>query len=414
MSSTWLFLAIALALMALVLGVLWRALMRGRSQAEPIDRLTRANAAVYREQWAELDRDHAAGRISEAEWVSAREELEARLLQDVDAQTPGAVLASESNWVRSTLAVLVLGVPLLGAGLYLALGQPAALDPQVRLSGLPQEEITPEKVERMGQELRARLEKNPDQAEDWVMLARIERAMERYEPAQQAMARALKLSDNPDWAIERAEMLASRNQGRFDGEPWQIIQSVLKADPSHLGALLLAGSASYSESRYPQALRYWEKASELVPAQSPDRQPLDQALAQVRGQLGLPDPQAQALAATAIHGRVSLAGEAAQSVRPDDTVFIYATLPDARMPLAILRIRASELPYDFTLDDRQAMNPQARLSMAERVVVRARVSRSGQAQAQADDWGAEQANVKPGARGVNLVVQKPLQSLSRP
>jgi len=78
-----------------------------------------------------------------------------------------------------------------------------------------------------------------------------------------------------------------------------------------------------------------------------------------------------------------------------------------------LRIRASELPYDFTLDDRQAMNPQARLSMAERVVVRARVSRSGQAQAQADDWGAEQANVKPGARGVNLVVQKPLQSLSR-
>lgn len=404
----------ALALTALVLGVLWRALMRGRAHLEPLDRQTRANAAVYREQWAELDRDHAAGRISEAEWVSARAELEARLLQDVEGQSPAATRPPESNWVRTTLTGLVLGVPLLSGGLYLALGQPAALDPRVRLAGLPQEEITPEKVERMGQELRARLEKNPDQADDWVMLARIERALERFEPAQQAMARALKLSDNPDWAIERAEMLASRNQGRFDGEPWQIILSVLKADPANLGALLLAGSASFAESRYPQALRYWEKASELVPASSPDRQPLDQALAQVRAQLGLPDPQARSIAATAIHGRVSLAGEAAKAVRPDDTVFIYATLPDARMPLAILRIRASELPYSYILDDRQAMNPQARLSMAERVVVRARVSRSGQAQAQADDWGAEQADVKPGTRGVNLVVQKPLQSLSRP
>lgn len=394
---------------AVVLWVLLRAMRSGRSALEPMDRLTQANAAVYREQWAELDRDHANGKLSDTEWQLARIELEQRLLQDVEGLSDGSQPLGQPAWVRSTWVGMLVGLPVLSMGLYLGFGQPLALDPQVRQSGLPQEHVTPEKIEQMSRELRARLEKNPDQVEDWVMLARVERALDRHESAQQALARALKLSFNPDWAIERAEMLASREQGRFNGEPWQIIESVLKADPMHLGALLLAGSAAYSEGRYPQALSYWERASALVPVQSPDRQDLDSALAQVRGKLGLPDPQAQALAVTAIEGRVSLAGEALKSVRPDDTVFIYATLPESRMPLAILRVRAAELPYGFLLDDRHAMNPQARLSMAQEVVIRARVSRTGQAQAQADDWGVEQTRVKPGTRGLNLMIQKTLQ-----
>mgnify|MGYP003337677743 CR=1 FL=1 len=168
------------------------------------------------------------------------------------------------------------------AGLYAGFGQPSALNPQVLAHGMADEPVTPEKIEKMGRELRARLDKNPDAVEDWVMLSRVERALDRFDAAQQALARALKLSYNPDWAIERAELLASRDQGQFQGEPWQIIRSVLQSDPNHLGALLLAGSASYAEARYPDALAYWEKASALVPMQSPDRQPLDAALAEVR------------------------------------------------------------------------------------------------------------------------------------
>jgi hypothetical protein len=42
-------------------------------------------------------------------------------------------------------------------------------------------------------------------------------------------------------------------------------------------------------------------------------------------------------------------------------------------------------------------------------VIRARVSKSGQAQAQNDDWGVELSGVKPGARGLNLVIQEHLK-----
>jgi cytochrome c-type biogenesis protein CcmH len=56
------------------------------------------------------------------------------------------------------------------------------------------------------------------------------------------------------------------------------------------------------------------------------------------------------------------------------------------------------------------MNPQARLSQAASVVLRARVSKSGQAQAQADDWGAEIKPVKPGAQGLQLVIDQTLSA----
>ncbi len=409
MNPNWIFYALAVSLVVLVLGVLLRALRATPKSADPTERLTQSNAKVYREQLAELQRDLAQGLVSQAEFDDARIDIEQRLLQDVRDDVAPPPAAMSPQWTRATWAGLVLFVPAFSLGLYAWVGQPAALDPQVRAQGMGQEEVSAEKIEKMGRELRARLDKNPDQAEDWVMLSRVERALDRLDAAQQALARALKLSYNPDWAIERAELLASRDQGRFQGEPWQIIESVLKADPQHLGALLLAGSAAYSESRHRDALSYWERASVWVPAQSPDRAALDAALREARLKLGLPDPQAQQMAASAIQGRISLSAEGRQKFRPDDTVFIFATPLDARMPLAILRIQVSDLPYDFVLDDSLAMSPQARLSGASQVVVRARISRSGQAQAQPDDWGAERSGVKPGTRGVHLLIDKPLQ-----
>ena len=398
------FYALALALVLLVLGVLIRALRSGQQPNDPSERLTQTNAAVYREQLAELERDVAMGTLSSAEANAARMDIEQRLLQDVQGAAQAEPVA-RARWVKSTTLALALALPVLSAGLYAGFGQPSALNPQVLAHGMADEPVTPEKIEKMGRELRARLDKNPDAVEDWVMLSRVERALDRFDAAQQALARALKLSYNPDWAIERAELLASRDQGQFQGEPWQIIRSVLQSDPNHLGALLLAGSASYAEARYPDALAYWEKASALVPMQSPDRQPLDAALAEVRTKLGLPDPRAQAAAASAIRGRVSLDPGARAKVQPDDTVVIYATAPDSRMPLAIVRIKASELPFEFVLDDTKAMNPQVRLSDSPLLIMRARVSRSGQAQAQPDDLSAEMTGVKPGTKGLHLILK---------
>jgi cytochrome c-type biogenesis protein CcmH len=55
------------------------------------------------------------------------------------------------------------------------------------------------------------------------------------------------------------------------------------------------------------------------------------------------------------------------------------------MPLAVARHRVSELPLDVRLTDAMAMMPAMKLSSFPSVEVIARVSKSGQAAAQAGD-----------------------------
>ena len=79
-----------------------------------------------------------------------------------------------------------------------------------------------------------------------------------------------------------------------------------------------------------------------------------------------------------IHGNVSLAGAAKDIVLPGDTVFIFARAVDGpRMPVAVLQRPASDLPIDFMLNDNQSMTEDVKLSMFDRVIVTARISRSG-------------------------------------
>ena len=111
-----------------------------------------------------------------------------------------------------------------------------------------------------------------------------------------------------------------------------------------------------------------------------------------------------------LSGRVALSPELAAQVSPTDTVFIYANAAEGpRMPLAIIRTTVDKLPYDFVLDDSLAMNPQMKLSQVKSVMVRARISKSGNAMPQAGDLGASIGPVSPGSpQKLQLTIAKPL------
>ena len=424
MKDLTLFLSLALTLVAGVLLVLCRALWRAsRQQQQVAVDPARANAEVYREQLAELEREYAQGTLSAQSYQQSRDELTRRLLEDV--QTPRATrvaapVTAPSRWVRTTLTSFVVLIPVVTLLAYGVLGQPAGLDPAALAQSEPHEAVDPKKMAEMVEKLERRLQEDPNQLQGWVMLGRVRRAMGQFEAAGQAYAKALALSSDDDVAIERAEVLAQAKQGSFEGEPWKIIEAVLRANPDQLSALLLAGSAAYSEGRYEHALKHWQRARTLMAADAPDLPPLEEALAQVRGKLGLAasaapaSPQvSQAPATTAspsasasrITGVVQLAASVKAKVAPTDTVFIYATPADGtRMPLAIVRTTVSALPYAFTLDDSSAMT-QANLSSVAQVTLRARISKTGEARAQPGDLGVVLTPVKTGAQGVQLTIE---------
>jgi cytochrome c-type biogenesis protein CcmH len=470
------FILTAFALLAVVTGVLCVALWRGAqaganaqaaqaTQNDPVQ----TNAAVYRDQLAELDEERAQGLLSDHEWQLSRDELAARLLQDVGEQGAGSTTPVNSDAAASThtasassratsfakpwvlLFSFVVLIPTSSLVLYSLLGQPAALDPLAISQGLDNpDDITPEKLTTMATALTRRLQDEPNSMEGWVMLARVQRAREHFDEAAAALRKALTLSRDDDLQIELAEVLAQQNKGMFAGEPWSIIQKVLATDPHHVNALLLGGSAAYSEQNFQAALRFWERAREVVAADSPDAPELDRAIGEARNKLGLPPIPARAMggdknasmppAGTAngsangnakgsanssaninanasstqraerISGRVSVAPDLASKVAPTDTVFIYATpVAGSRMPLAIVKITANQLPYDFALDDTTAMNPSAKLSGMDEVTVRARISKSGNAMQQPNDLGVSVTPVKPGSVGLNLMVRETLR-----
>jgi cytochrome c-type biogenesis protein CcmH len=434
------FIYVAVAMMAVVMLVLSVALWRGSQQgarwaahqADAITNPAQANAAVYRDQMVELDREFVMGNLNYEELKAARDELSQRLLADVTADdafneplSPAMPVVWRKPWLAISLLVFV--VPVASVLMYSVLGEPAALDPMALKQGVDNSaEVTPEKLTEMATALTRRLQDEPNSMEGWVMLGRVQRARGHFEEAAEAYGKALALSRDDNLSIERAEVLAQKNGGSFAGEPWSIIQRVLTADPHHLNALFLAGSASYAEMNYQTALRYWERAREVVPADSPDAPELDRAIAEARDKMGLPaiPPRAAtqqetvaskaALAASSISGRVSLVKELKGLVAATDTVFVYATpVSGSRMPIAILRTTADKLPLDFVLDDSMAMSPAVKLSGMDEVTVRVRISKSGQATAQPNDYGVSLTPVKPGSKGLNLMVRDTLQSTAQ-
>jgi hypothetical protein len=81
-----------------------------------------------------------------------------------------------------------------------------------------------------------------------------------------------------------------------------------------------------------------------------------------------------------IDGTVTIEPRLVGRVDRDATLFIYAKAVDAPgPPLAVMRTTANAWPVTFRLDDSMAMVPSRKLSQFDKVVIEARISRTGQA-----------------------------------
>ena len=423
MSANVLFVVLALGMVLCVAGVLMWVLLRQRPVVTHASQ-AKANAKVYRDQIADLDREHECGHISDAEWQQSRDELSMRLLEDTSAQDdPVAKQEKPALW---TAVLVAVALPLSAVGMYLWVGEPDALNPMAVQAN---DKVDPTQLLQMAESLAQKLNDKPDNLQGWVMLGRTYRTLEKFDASVQAYDRALKLSADDDLKLERVEVLAMKSQGNFEGEPWNVIRDILQRDPQNYGALLMAGSASYSHEKFADALKYWQQARKPLAADNPDVPGLDEAIASVQQKLGMPaqvakGPSAQMNAAQmpvaapsantsgaastglTVSGQVAIAEALKGKVKPSDVVFIYATPANGeRMPLAIFKTTVAQLPLAFTLDDSTAMTPDRKLSGAGEVLVKVRVSKSGNAMPQSGDLAGSLGPVKVGAKGLKLEIK---------
>jgi cytochrome c-type biogenesis protein CcmH len=274
---------------------------------------------------------------------------------------------------------------------------------------------TPEQLAEQTRVWQEATQKRPDDAQAWLTLARLHAAQNAHAPAEHALARVLALSPEPDLWIERAQMKALSAGGDYTGEPWQWIQNVLRDQPQHLNALVLAGSAALSEKRYEAAKAYWQRALALVPSDSEAGQSLQQALAQAAEMAAAPAggaamgagtmPAATAAGNTQplIEGEVRVSPEVQSQIAAGATLFVYAMAEEgSRRPVAIWRGTPTSWPVRFALSDSMGMGAPPVLSDLKQVRLVGRVSKTGAAQKQPDDFQVELPGVKTGVQGVVL------------
>lgn len=261
--------------------------------------------------------------------------------------------------------------------------------------------------------LEARVAKDPRDAAAWLELAALKRQQRDFAGARVAFKRviALRAMTADAWA-DYADALGSLSQGSLKGEPARAIESALALDPNHPKALWLKASLAHDEHRYTDALRTWRQLRAALPADSPDIAAIDGNIAESAQLAGLPLPPATPVAAPApaaeVAGTVSLDSRFASRVAPGVTLFIYAKAADSPgPPLAVLRTTAAQWPVAFRLDDSMAMIPSRRLSGFDRIVVEARLSKSGQATPSSGDLYVVSPVVRPAdAKSLKLVISQ--------
>jgi cytochrome c-type biogenesis protein CcmH len=368
-----------------------------------------ANVAIYRDQLRELDADLAAGTLAREDYERARAELEARALRDAgQPDAPAVEPAPQAPPSGRRFAwALAAAVPLAAVAFYVLVGSPGAIDRQAQLHA------SRAQVEAMVERLAARLRENPDDANGWKLLGRSYGVMGRYAEAADAYAKAaVRAPRDAQLLADLADVLAMARGQSLQGEPEQLALRALEIEPGNLKALALAGSAAFERKDFASAAKHWERMLAYVEPNSEDARSIQQNVAEARSLAGEPakpepkKPESKKAQATAgLRGTVSLSPKLKDQASPEDTVFVFARAAEGPpMPLAVARVRVRDLPYRFALDDSMAMSPALKLSAFPKVVVTARVSKSGTANAQPGDLQGASAPVANDAAAVSVVI----------
>lgn len=266
----------------------------------PLAGRTRTRAAdashdleVYRDQLAELERDAARGLIQASEAEQARAEIARRILKADNAVSQAKVGSTRNYGVRALGMAAVLAVPLVSWGIYAFIGSPELPSQPLasRLEKNPAESTVDELVARA----EAHLAANPADGRGWDVLAPIYARMGRYSEAVTAYSNAIRL-DGATGARESGlgEAIAGAAGGMITADAQAAFSRALQLEPGQPKAAFFLASALAQDGKVAEAAAAWQAMLATLPADSPWRGAVAQALAEanvaVAGDQATPGP----------------------------------------------------------------------------------------------------------------------------
>ncbi|WP_432431724.1 c-type cytochrome biogenesis protein CcmI [Rhizobium leguminosarum] len=256
-----LFWILVAALTAALAVILLYPLLRG---AKAADNIRAGEAAVYRDQLRELDRDLDGGLITPEEADYARAEIGRRLIAvsaDEPAETP-----KPARHHRFTEAFVLLVLPVLGLCLYLTTGRP----------DLPSQPLEA-RLENPGNDVAVLIAKaerhlaeKPDDGKGWDVLAPIYFRTMRVNDAQLAYRNAIRLlGPSPVRLDGLAETLMAVSDGVVTEEARQVLEQSLTLEPDNPRARFYIALSMEQAGRPNEARQAFEALAKQSPSDAP-------------------------------------------------------------------------------------------------------------------------------------------------
>ncbi len=374
------------------------ALLAKKPQAD-VDR-KKINRAVYEKKLTELELDKNNDLIDAEQFESAKADLQHGLLDDIEIQEEKQI--KNRNKLVPILVILI--VPLAAVLIYLNLEnglQSLSPEFQKQLQAEQGQQLNDMgSVEQAIETLKQKLEKDPSNLDDWLFLGRSLLVSEKFTEAVSAFAKANEITNgaDPNVLVSYGEAQGFANDQRFDQNSLNLFAKALQIDPKHERGLWYAGFASYQLEEFNNSVNYWQRLLDTVPVEQEDvksallvylndaKQKAGIEIASASSKPSEVDGQSTENANSSIVVNATLSDELRGKVSDSDTLFIYArAINGPKMPLALVKMTAGDLPATVTLDDSVSMIPNMALSSMQQVEVIARISKSGQAIMQPGD-----------------------------
>ncbi len=370
------------------------------------------NVEIFKDRQRELGIELKNGVLTAEQHEQAVSELQRDLLFNADDEA-APVAVKEINNGRWASIVVGLVVPVLAIGLYLTIGNADLIGKDLMNENAQAGGHNPAAMNKMITDLQQRLQDEPNDSEGWGILARSLMQAERFSEAADAYAKAYELiGDNPGLMAEYAEALTMAAGGSKAGLATELVNRVLEIEPMNPRALWLAGSIAYQQDDFRLAVERWSPLLSMIPPGSREEQAVREAIAEATGKGGLGTASSSASASSGrINLRVELPAALQGKVSSEDAVFVYArALEGPPMPIAIKRFLVKDLPVNVMLDDSAAMMANRKLSMFREVNLMARVSKSGNAKAEAGDLKGEVVARVGDTQVVNILINEEIQA----
>ena len=232
------------------------------------------NATIYHDQLNEIKRDIDHGVLSAEDGEALKTEIKKRLKKNTKNVLAKAKHQSKQAGARSpiTVAIAMVGIiPFTSYGLYSYLGSPGKPDlPFANRQFNPSVDAASAEMDSLVKKLRERLDQNPNQLKEWILLGQSLVNLKRFNAASNAFKQALKIAPNrAEIAASTAETRFMAKDGKFDQEVRDYFKMAQRLNPEEHKALYYLGLDSFMAKKYASAIQYWVDLISISPAGAP-------------------------------------------------------------------------------------------------------------------------------------------------